>query len=91
MTNLAEIRQPIRSKMLINGRWCSARSGKTFAVFDPASGDEIARVPDADAADIEAGPGMPPSCVPIGVAIDAHGNVYFSADRDNAICRIPVH
>ncbi|HEY0846044.1 MAG TPA: aldehyde dehydrogenase family protein [Noviherbaspirillum sp.] len=54
MTNLAEIRQSIRSQMLINGQWCPARSGKTFPVFDPASGEEIARVPEADAADIDA-------------------------------------
>ncbi len=53
MTNLAEIRQSIRSKMLINGEWCSAINGKTFAVFDPASGDEIAQVPEASAADID--------------------------------------
>ena len=54
MTNLAELRLSIRSKMLINGQWCSALSGKTFAVFDPASGDEIAYVPEAGAADIDA-------------------------------------
>jgi len=53
MTNLAEIRQSIRSKMLINGEWSSAINGKTFAVFDPASGDEIAQVPEASAADID--------------------------------------
>ncbi|HJV80047.1 phenylacetaldehyde dehydrogenase StyD [Noviherbaspirillum sp.] len=53
MTNLADIRQSIRSKMLINGEWCGAQSGKTFAVFDPASGEEIAQVPESDAGDID--------------------------------------
>jgi phenylacetaldehyde dehydrogenase len=45
--------QAIRTKMLINGEWRDSASGKTIAVFDPATGDEIARVPDGDASDID--------------------------------------
>ncbi|WP_151638476.1 SMP-30/gluconolactonase/LRE family protein [Noviherbaspirillum aerium] len=38
----------------------------------------------------EPGPGMPPTNIPTGVAVDAGGNIYFTADRNNAIYRIPV-
>ena len=31
-------------KMLINGEWVDAASGKTFPVYNPASGDVIAQV-----------------------------------------------
>lgn len=36
----------------------------------------------------EAGPGMPPSYIPTGVAVDAKGVIYVSADRNNAIYRL---
>lgn len=38
--------------------------------------------------DLEAGPGLPPSYVPTGLAVDAGGVIYVSADRNNAIYRI---
>jgi phenylacetaldehyde dehydrogenase len=37
---------------LINGQWQAAASGKTFAVYNPASGAEIAQVAECDAEDI---------------------------------------
>jgi phenylacetaldehyde dehydrogenase len=37
---------------LINNKWVSAASGKTFDVFNPADGSVIARVPDSDKEDI---------------------------------------
>ncbi len=40
-------------KLLIGGEWVDAVSGKTFPVYDPGSGHEIARVAEADAADID--------------------------------------
>jgi phenylacetaldehyde dehydrogenase len=40
-------------KLLINGCWVDAASGKTFAVFDPGTGREIAKVAEADAADVD--------------------------------------
>ncbi|MDW3689073.1 aldehyde dehydrogenase family protein [Cupriavidus sp. CV2] len=46
--------QAIRNAMLIDGEWRQAKSGETFAVFDPATGEEIARVPAGGAADIDA-------------------------------------
>ncbi len=44
----------IRRKMFVGGQWVEARSGKTLPVYDPATGAEIARVPDAQAEDVDA-------------------------------------
>jgi len=40
-------------KMLINNEWVAAGSGKTFAVYDPATGGEIAQVAEGDQVDID--------------------------------------
>jgi phenylacetaldehyde dehydrogenase len=40
-------------RMLIGGEWCEARAGATFEVRNPATAAVIARVPAADAADID--------------------------------------
>ena len=40
-------------RMLIDGEWVEARSGKTFAVWDPATGQQIATVAEADKADVD--------------------------------------
>ena len=40
-------------QMLIDGRWVDAASGKTFPVYNPATGDEVARVAEGDREDIE--------------------------------------
>lgn len=42
--------QPI--KMLIKGQWVESASGKTFDVFNPASGEVLARVVEGDREDI---------------------------------------
>lgn len=42
-----------KQQMLIDGKFVSAKSGKTFAVYNPADGTEICQVPEADAADID--------------------------------------
>jgi phenylacetaldehyde dehydrogenase len=39
-------------KMLINGRWVNAQSGKTFPTYDPATGEVLAHVMEGDKADI---------------------------------------
>jgi phenylacetaldehyde dehydrogenase len=41
-------------RMLINGKWVAAASGKTFEVTNPATGNVIARVAEGDKADIDA-------------------------------------
>src|ERR1700677_409199 len=38
-------------RMLIDGRFVPAASGKTFPVYNPATGEEVARVPEAEAED----------------------------------------
>ncbi|SAK65846.1 aldehyde dehydrogenase [Caballeronia arationis] len=40
-------------RLLIGGRWVDAQSGKTFDVFDPGTGEVVARVAESDAADID--------------------------------------
>jgi phenylacetaldehyde dehydrogenase len=39
--------------MLIDGKWVPAQSGKRIDVYDPATGEIIARVPEGDKADID--------------------------------------
>ncbi len=43
-----------RHKLLIDGQWVDAKSGKTFAVFDPSNGQQIAQVADGGPEDIDA-------------------------------------
>jgi len=40
-------------KLLIDGRWVAASSGKTFDSIDPATGEVLARVAEGDKADID--------------------------------------
>lgn len=40
------------TKLLINGNFVDAASGKTFATVDPRTGDVIARVAEGDAEDV---------------------------------------
>nr|WP_322048925.1 aldehyde dehydrogenase family protein [Paraburkholderia sp. J67] len=40
--------------MFVDGRFCASSNGSTFAVFNPATGAEIAQVPDASDADVDA-------------------------------------
>jgi aldehyde dehydrogenase (NAD+) len=41
------------TKLLINNRWVASESGKTFGTVNPATGEEICQVAEADAADVE--------------------------------------
>ena len=40
-------------KLLIDGKWVDAASGKTFEVYDPATGDVIAHVAEGDREDVD--------------------------------------
>ena len=40
-------------QMLIDGKFTAASSGKTFPVYNPATGDEICQVPEADHVDVD--------------------------------------
>ena len=49
-----EQRAPVSvTKLLINNRWIASSSGKTFPTINPATGEEICQVAEADAADVE--------------------------------------
>jgi aldehyde dehydrogenase (NAD+) len=41
------------TKLLINNQWVESESGKTFTTFNPATGEEIAQVAEADARDVD--------------------------------------
>ena len=43
---------PLR-RMLIDGKWVEAASGKTFDTLDPATGEVLARVAEGDAEDVD--------------------------------------
>jgi phenylacetaldehyde dehydrogenase len=45
------LKKPLR--MLINGEWVEAVSGKSFPVFDPTNGDVMVQVAEGDRADID--------------------------------------
>src|ERR1700761_600780 len=40
-------------QLLIDGQWVEPSSGKRFAVFDPANGQQIAQVAEGDAHDVD--------------------------------------
>lgn len=52
---LASVEQFLKQprKLLINGKWQEAQSGKTFDVFNPATGKVIAQVAEGDKADVD--------------------------------------
>src|SRR5271156_888992 len=41
------------TKLLINGKWVNSASGKTFPTINPATGDVITQVAEADEADVD--------------------------------------
>src|ERR1019366_7009870 len=41
-----------KQKLLINGKWVEAAFGKTFASYNPASGEELANIAKGDRGDI---------------------------------------
>ena len=45
------LKQP--KKLLIDGKWVPAESGKTFETYNPANGEVLAKVAEGDKADIE--------------------------------------
>ena len=41
------------NQLLINNQWVASESGKTFPTYNPATGEEIAKFAEADAADVD--------------------------------------
>ena len=44
---------PEATRLLIDNEWVRSESGKTFPTINPATGDEITQVAEADAADVD--------------------------------------
>ena len=44
---------PSMTRLLINNRWVPSQSGKTFPTINPATGEEICQVAEADAGDVD--------------------------------------
>src|SRR3990170_3192608 len=49
----AESNTPRNYQLFINGQWVDAESGKTFATPNPATGETLAEVAEADKADVD--------------------------------------
>ena len=49
----AETNTPRKYQLLIDGQWVDAESGKTFTTPNPATGQTLAEVAEADKADID--------------------------------------
>lgn len=62
-------------------------AARRLTEIDPATGSRRTLAENLPIG-MPAGPGMPPPYVVTGVAVDSQGNVYFSANRNNAIYRI---
>ena len=43
----------LKPRLLVNGEWVEARSGKTLQVFDPATGKQVGLVADAGPEDVD--------------------------------------
>ncbi len=41
------------TQLLIRDQWVASESGKTFPTYNPATGEEIAEIAEADAADVD--------------------------------------
>jgi aldehyde dehydrogenase (NAD+) len=58
VSNLAAVKKHLppkvaNQKLFINGKWVDAKSGKTFPTLNPATGQVICQVAEADAADVD--------------------------------------
>jgi acyl-CoA reductase-like NAD-dependent aldehyde dehydrogenase len=52
-TELAQDNSPRTYKLFIDGQWVDSESGKTFTTPNPATGETLAEVAEADKADID--------------------------------------
>ena len=48
-----EVNTPRKYQLLIDGQWIDAESGKTFTTPNPATGETLAEVAEADKADVD--------------------------------------
>src|SRR5688572_33103139 len=52
-TELAQDNSPRTYKLFIDGQWVDSESGKTFTTPNPATGETLAEVAEADKADVD--------------------------------------
>jgi aldehyde dehydrogenase (NAD+) len=52
-TKIIKAPKVANQKLFINGKWVNSISGKTFATLNPATGQEICQVAEADSADVD--------------------------------------
>ncbi|MEH6565447.1 MAG: hypothetical protein V7756_09015 [Halopseudomonas sp.] len=70
------------------GQFIVAESaGKRLLRIDPANGQQSVIASDLPIG-LPAGPGMPPTGIPTGVAVATDGSIYFSSDIDNGLYRL---
>ena len=50
---LQYVKSTTNKKMLIDGQFLDAASGRSFPIYNPATGEEIAMIPEADATDVD--------------------------------------
>ena len=50
--DLTKANQPLKTQAYVNGKWVAAANGATFAVINPATGEEIALVADLGREDV---------------------------------------
>ncbi|SDT97116.1 Vgb family protein [Halopseudomonas salegens] len=69
-------------------QWLVAETAKQqVSLIDLATGERQVIAADLPIG-FPAGPGMPPSGIPTGLALDASGNLYFGSDLDNGLYRM---
>lgn len=69
-------------------QWLVAETAKQqISQLDLATGERKVVASDLPIG-FPAGPGMPPSGIPTGLALDAIGNLYFGSDLDNGLYRM---
>lgn len=62
-------------------------AARRISEVEPATG-ERRTVAEGLPIGLEPGPGLPPPYVVTGIAVDADGTIYFSADRNNSVMRV---
>tara|TARA_R110000751_G_scaffold53687_1_gene116110 strand:- start:799 stop:2415 length:1617 start_codon:yes stop_codon:yes gene_type:complete len=71
-----------------DGKFVVAESAtKRLLLIDPTSGEKSVLASDLPIG-FPAGPGMPPTGIPTGVAVAENGTIYFSSDIDNGLYQL---
>src|SRR5947199_6911365 len=92
----AGVKTEVRTyQMYVNGEWVESKSSKTFPVYDPATEEVIAQVPDSNADDVdravaaaksafEDGPWASTTAQDRGRTVVGQAGMYGRTDADSA-------